>query len=99
MGGGWVQNDEAAAYYVDIVDQITLGFEVLQKYFGKCSLPHVAWQIDPFGHSREMANLLTLVLVYIWRFCLNFFCICLANQCTTSLNFAPICLGVRRHHQ
>ncbi|KHJ99633.1 glycosyl hydrolase family 38 protein, partial [Oesophagostomum dentatum] len=61
IGGGWVQNDEAACHYVDIVDQMTLGLKKLDLLFGECGKPQVAWQIDPFGHSKEQANLFAMV--------------------------------------
>nr|XP_036215974.1 lysosomal alpha-mannosidase [Bactrocera oleae] len=56
-GGAWSMNDEAAVHYQSVVDQFTIGLKVLQELFGTCGRPHVGWQIDPFGHSREMASL------------------------------------------
>ncbi|RWS22582.1 hypothetical protein B4U80_10284, partial [Leptotrombidium deliense] len=57
ISGGWCMNDEAAAHYNAIIDQMTLGHKILTDNFGKCGIPKVAWQIDPFGHSREQAFL------------------------------------------
>ncbi|KAK4475407.1 hypothetical protein MN116_002466 [Schistosoma mekongi] len=56
--GGWTMADEAAVYYSDAIDQLTRERDVLKQLFGDCGLPLVAWQIDPFGHSRDHSNLL-----------------------------------------
>ncbi|XP_045211314.1 lysosomal alpha-mannosidase-like [Mercenaria mercenaria] len=55
--GGWCMNDEATPYYLDIIDQHTLGFQFIRTNFGDCGRPKIGWQIDPFGHSREVASL------------------------------------------
>ena len=54
-------NDEAATHYNAIIDQHSLGFELLRQNFGDCGRPRVAWQLDPFGHSREQASLFAQV--------------------------------------
>ncbi|XP_018008120.1 lysosomal alpha-mannosidase [Hyalella azteca] len=57
LNGGWSMNDEAAAHYTAIVDQMTLGLVFINQTFGPNARPRVAWQIDPFGHSNEQASL------------------------------------------
>ncbi|XP_067170658.1 lysosomal alpha-mannosidase [Apteryx mantelli] len=55
--GGWCMNDEAAAHYGPVIEQLALGRRFLRRTFGGCARPRVAWQIDPFGHAREQAAL------------------------------------------
>ncbi|NXV61024.1 MA2B1 mannosidase, partial [Molothrus ater] len=48
-------SDEAAAHYRGALEQLSLGRRFLRRLFGACGSPRVAWQIDPFGHARELA--------------------------------------------
>lgn len=70
-------NDEASTHYNAIIDQHTLGFEYLRQNFGDCGRPRAAWQIDPFGHSREQASLFAQVCGtnYIHVTALSLWCI------------------------
>ncbi|XP_037957645.1 lysosomal alpha-mannosidase isoform X2 [Teleopsis dalmanni] len=56
-GGAWSMNDEAAVHYQSVIDQFTVGLKMLSDTFGTCARPRIGWQIDPFGHSREMASI------------------------------------------
>ncbi|CAF1548006.1 unnamed protein product, partial [Didymodactylos carnosus] len=40
-----------------MIDQHTLGFRFIKSELKKCSQPSVAWQLDLFGHSREVNSL------------------------------------------
>ncbi|VDP14162.1 unnamed protein product [Echinostoma caproni] len=54
---GWTMADEATVHYSDAIDQLTRGHDALRRLFGDCGIPRVAWQIDPFGHSRDHTEL------------------------------------------
>ena len=55
INGGWCMNDEAAPYYEDIIDQMTLGHQFLKETFNVTV--EIGWHIDPFGHSSTHASL------------------------------------------
>lgn len=68
INGGWCMDDEAAPYYVDMIDQQTIGHQFLLKEFGQTGIPTVGWQIDPFGHSSTQAVLYALMGMDAWYF-------------------------------
>ena len=61
ISGGWCMHDEATTHYNSIIDQHTLGAQFLYDEFGECATIKIGWQIDPFGHSREVASLFAQV--------------------------------------
>ena len=58
-------HDEGVTHYNSIIDQHSLGAEFLRDQFGECGRPKLGWQIDPFGHSREVASLFAQVNLVI----------------------------------
>ena len=56
-GGGWSMNDEATTHYASIIDNMETGLNWLVDTLGACAVPDIAWQIDPFGHTKEQARL------------------------------------------
>ena len=55
--GHWSMPDEAVTHYNDIITNAELGMRFLEENFGDCGRPLVAWQIDPFGHSRAIMEM------------------------------------------
>ena len=55
INGGWCMNDEAAVYYEDVIDQMTIGHQFLKETFNVTV--EIGWHIDPFGHSSAQASM------------------------------------------
>lgn len=68
VNGGWVQHDEAAPTFREMVDQTTLGHRFIREQLGDAAAPRAQWQIDPFGQSATQGALMTAVAGYesVW---------------------------------
>lgn len=55
MSAGWSSNDEACAYYEDIIDNMMIGHQFVEREFG--IKPRVGWHADSFGHSSANQRL------------------------------------------
>lgn len=61
INGGWCMNDEATTHYSATIDQMTLGLKFIENNFAPDARPTIGWQIDPFGHSKEQASIMSRV--------------------------------------
>jgi len=55
VNGGWSANDEATPNFDDIINNMMIGHEFLNKEFG--FRPKIGWDLDTFGHSDTNTRL------------------------------------------
>ncbi len=55
INGGWCANDEATPNFDDIINNMMIGHEFLNKEFG--IKPTIGWDIDTFGHTDTNTRL------------------------------------------
>mmetsp|Transcript_14835 Transcript_14835/g.23010 ORF Transcript_14835/g.23010 Transcript_14835/m.23010 type:complete len:131 (+) Transcript_14835:485-877(+) len=55
VNGGWSANDEANPNFDDIINNMMIGHEFLDKEFGVH--PRIGWDLDTFGHSEANTRL------------------------------------------
>jgi lysosomal alpha-mannosidase len=55
LNAGWSMQDEACVYYEDMLNNMMIGHEFVEREFGV--KPRIGWHIDPFGHSNANQRL------------------------------------------
>jgi hypothetical protein len=55
INGGWCMHDEATTYYLDMIDQTTLGHRYIRDQFGEQANPKAGWQIGRRLERRREA--------------------------------------------
>ena len=55
LNAGWSMEDEACVHYEDMINNMMIGHQFVEKEFGVT--PRVGWHIDPFGHSNANQRL------------------------------------------
>ena len=66
LNAGWSMHDEACTHSDDMMNNMMLGNEWLEREVG--FKPRVAWSIDPFGHSNGNPRLLADMGFDAWFF-------------------------------
>ena len=66
INAGWCMSDEAAPYYEDVIDQMTIGLRWTKEVLN--TVPTIGWHIDPFGHQSTTAALFSQFGFNAWFF-------------------------------
>jgi hypothetical protein len=66
VNAGWSMHDEACTHHDDMMNNMMIGHEWLEREFG--IRPRVGWHIDPFGHSNANPRLFAEMGFDAWFF-------------------------------
>lgn len=66
LNSGVSMNDEACAYYDDIIENMGKGLKFVKDTFNYTV--KTGWHIDPFGHSAQQASLFSQMGFDSWFF-------------------------------
>ena len=66
VNAGWSMHDEACTHHDDMMNNMMVGHEFLEKEFN--FQPRVGWHIDPFGHSNGNPRLFAEMGMDAWFF-------------------------------
>ena len=66
VNAGWSMHDEACTHHDDMMNNMMIGHEFLEREFG--FTPTVGWHIDPFGHSNGNPRLFAEMGMDAWFF-------------------------------
>jgi len=67
INAGWSMHDEACTHYEDMINNMMIGHEFLEREFDGYK-PKVGWHIDPFGHSNANPRLFAEMGIDAWFF-------------------------------
>lgn len=68
VNAGWSMHDEACTHHDDIMNNMMIGHEFLEREFGDYARPRIGWHIDPFGHSNANPRLFAEMGLEAWFF-------------------------------
>ena len=68
INAGWSMHDEGATHYDDLINNMMIGHEFIEREFGDYARPKIGWHIDDFGHSAANPRLFAEMGLEAWFF-------------------------------